>query len=303
MRHPLLELILVALAASACGKKEDGIGCFPVDDTRAACPPAKDVSPDDLSEPWDCDNTVVKVVGDGSGTPEPAYYDGSYGCCYEVLSLDEPGGECTLGRLYREHGHALTASVPANDPWGQVAAGEHASIAAFAKLQLQLMAHGAPMDLVERVAEALRDEVRHTQVALGFSGLDALGPLPLRQAVDPSISLAELTADAVREGCVGETLSALLTRAAAEHAPTPAERDALHSIADDEDRHAALSWALVAWAVEAGGPEVEDAVRAAFAEPHPQPGFPLLDDEVRVRVLEEGLHQVLRPAAGALLAA
>jgi hypothetical protein len=78
-------------------------------------------------------------------------------------------------------------------------------------------------------------------------------------------SLAEATAAAVREGCVGETLAAAHAAAAARQTRDPALASALAAIADDEARHAALAWRFVQWACGQGDPAVGPAVQAAFA--------------------------------------
>ncbi len=62
---------------------------------------------------------------------------------------------------------------------------------------------------------------------------------------------------------MGETVAAAMMAASARRATDPGVREVLSSIADDEARHAALSWRLVQWAIDAGGAEVADAVDAA----------------------------------------
>jgi hypothetical protein len=50
------------------------------------------------------------------------------------------------------------------------------------------------------------------------------------------------------EGCVRETYGALIAHHQASTAADPQIRDAMASIATDETRHAALGWAVAAWA-------------------------------------------------------
>lgn len=321
MRHPLLALILSSLAACAA-EREEGEACMLVE-LGDTCPAPEDVALDEIANPWDCDNEVVEMLSDE--TPEPrdqVFQTGDAGCCYDVVMVDRtPRSECIVGRPFLHDGAPVRADAdaPAGPAagWAEVARAEHASVAAFAKLTLQLMAHGAPPALLARVTAAASDEVRHAEGALRTASRLAgapvrLGPTPFPAPVDPRGSLVALAVDAVREGCVGETLSALATRRAAERARDPEVSALLFAIADDEDRHAALSWAVVDWAMRQGGPEVRAAVAAAFREPVRWGGqvptedladLGLLGPEEMRRVAEAGLREVVGPAAGALLAA
>ncbi len=86
--------------------------------------------------------------------------------------------------------------------------------------------------------------------------------------MDDAWSRADLTALAVatvREGCVGETLGALIASERARCARGPTLSGALRRIAADEARHAALAWRIVRWAIERGGEPVRCAVTDAFA--------------------------------------
>jgi hypothetical protein len=66
--------------------------------------------------------------------------------------------------------------------WTKLGQMEHASIAAFARLQLQLLALGAPPDLVQACNQALIDETAHTRLCFGLASAYAgrgIGPGPL----------------------------------------------------------------------------------------------------------------------------
>ena len=78
-------------------------------------------------------------------------------------------------------------------------------------------------------------------------------------------TLPDRAAAAVREGCIGETIAAMMVRAQLEVARDEQVRAALARIAHDEERHAALSWRFVRWAIDRGGDDVRRAVAAAFA--------------------------------------
>ena len=55
------------------------------------------------------------------------------------------------------------------DEWTRVALMEHASIAAFARFTLQLLALGAPAHLVEGSNAAMIDETNHAKLAFGIA--------------------------------------------------------------------------------------------------------------------------------------
>ena len=62
----------------------------------------------------------------------------------------------------------------------------------------------------------------------------------------------------MRDGCIGETRSALAARALSRVACTTEEREALERIADDEARHAQLAFDAVAWIEDTFGDPIRD---------------------------------------------
>jgi len=154
--------------------------------------------------------------------------------------------------------------------WLKDALEEHASIAAFARFSLMMLAHGAPSDLVAAAQRASLDEVRHARacftLAHRYSGL-AQGPseLSLQDAIG-MMSLPELAALTVREGCVGETLGALLAQHQLTLAVDPWVRALLQQLVKDETRHSELAWRFVRWALKIGRKDVQRAVVASFDE-------------------------------------
>jgi hypothetical protein len=148
---------------------------------------------------------------------------------------------------------------------------EHASVAAFSRFSLELLAVGAPADLVALSHEAALDEVRHARRCFALAGayrgheLEP-APFPFGGSVEVSADLADVAVRAAREGCVGETLAAALAAEQGARASDPAVRAVLAGIAEDEARHAELAWRTVAWAIRTGGDRVRQAVAAVFAE-------------------------------------
>jgi hypothetical protein len=325
-QSPLLLSILSVL--SGCSESFEDKGCFDVPAEQMTCPAASQVSPSQLYLPYQCgdDLEIEEVLSGGTRedisvqTPEttPA-------CCYRVeVSDSDPGSTCNIGRPYQQGTSSLQAPLHAGearyrprsaraDAWAKAGAAEHASVAAFSRLALQLMAHGAPSELLSGVHRAAFDEVRHAEqcwaLARRFGGERlAAGPFPFAGGIDVAISLSELAAAAVREGCLSETLGAHVAADAAEHAADPEVQRILRAIARDEERHAVLSFQLVAWALQAGGAEVLAAVQAALGEPWPKLDVHELavrtgvDVALLERSAREGAEQVLAPAVAALLA-
>jgi hypothetical protein len=273
------------------------------------------------------------------------YQDDGGSCCYDVV-WDDCG---KVGRPFSSGGAARTADARTSArPWGTGEASstaaprrgrlsieeraalaeawtkdalfEHASIASFARFALELMAVGAPAELVDAAHAAARDEVRHAglcfALASAYRGSPvAPGPLDFGGSVAIASDLAAIAAATVREGCIDETIAAMIAAEQRDRAADPAVRAALEVIAEDESRHAELAWRTVAWALEVGGAEVRAAVERAFIEGARavdvlpvEPTGPALADHGRLgaertRVARiTALDAVVRPCWEALLA-
>jgi hypothetical protein len=137
--------------------------------------------------------------------------------------------------------------------WTRAAQLEHASVAAFSRFLMELLAFGAPSELVAETVSAIEDERQHAQIcftlASEFAG-EPLGPGPLDvQGALETPTLPRSLATAVREGCIGETVAALEASELAEHVVDPMLRQVLERIAADERRHAELAWKFAHWAL------------------------------------------------------
>ncbi len=152
--------------------------------------------------------------------------------------------------------------------WTEIAQMEHASIAAFARFVLQLLAFGAPQELVADAQRAMADETTHARLAYGlasaYAGRD-IGPAPIAigGCLDGAAEVRAFVATTFAEGCVGEVMAALEAREALEYAQEPAVRAALETIARDEARHAELAWRTVAWALAAEPPRLRRSARSS----------------------------------------
>lgn len=149
---------------------------------------------------------------------------------------------------------------------------EHASIAAFARFTLELLALGAPLSLVADATEAMADEQRHATLCFALASTYAAaplgpGPLDVRGCLG-ELDLERVVVTTFLEGCLGETMAAVEAREVARRVTDPALERALSRIAEDESRHAALAWRFVQWALERGGPMRVTRLRAELALAH-----------------------------------
>jgi len=165
---------------------------------------------------------------------------------------------------------ALPASPQARafaaQAWLDDAAMEHASVASFGRVALELLSLGAPPELVEGAHLAALDEIRHAKTCLSLAracGAGSVDPGRLAAVPQRRADFARFAADTFIEGCVGETIAALVVTRAAAGAQDVGVRRALEEIAADEARHAALAWRMVSWAIERGGAPVVAAVLEA----------------------------------------
>lgn len=243
---------------------------------------------------------------------------GGFQCSYVSifqLSCGRPlldgAGRARLPALHRGAGQHEGDAARAAEVWARICAMEHASVASFARHMLELMALGAPPELLAAAAAAQGDEVRHAALAAEVAASLGLtvqpGPLALGGIAPHTTPDAVLDA-LVREGCVGETCSAAEAAWLAAEASDPAARAALRQIAEDEARHAALAWRTAAWIV-ARWPALRArfgaAIAAALASPA-GPGeaeglvaFGVCDAATRARVRADVARGVVGVVMGA----
>ncbi len=222
--------------------------------------------------------------------------DGS--CCLALAGEVPP----PVGRPFVVAGEARLACIDGAPRdrlaahWLEMARGEHASIAAFARFVAVLQRFAAPARLIAEALAAAADEVRHAQQTLALAS-DAcgheleLGPLEVVDAMRDTDDLAAALRAAVREGCIDETLSAHEAACMAVDTEDPNVASVLEQIAADEARHAALAWKFVAWVLEQ-----RPALRSIVVETFASAATP------RARVRRVGMRELVEPCAAQLLA-
>ncbi len=122
----------------------------------------------------------------------------------------------------------------------------------FAALANDLFAHGAPPEVMNVVARALRDELRHARISVDlaarYRGDAARWPAPIEVSIPtfPGSSGALRVAVTVASlSCLNETLACALLELAIERCASPIVRAGLRSILRDEIEHARVGWAYV----------------------------------------------------------
>jgi len=140
---------------------------------------------------------------------------------------------------------------------------EAAAVLAFERLAVELRAHGAPPALLGRLRRAAREERRHVEIASALA--TRFGAEPLGATAEPFVPrpLVDIARENVIEGVVRETFGAAVALFRGEHAGDACVRESLAEIAEDECRHAQLSWDLHAWLWELLGEDERLDVEAA----------------------------------------
>jgi hypothetical protein len=169
--------------------------------------------------------------------------------------------------------------------FSRLASLEAASVFAFERMAVELTLHGAPAELVDLAREAIDDERRHTALTADLArAWGCAAQLPASAPMLPR-SLDAVALDNAIEGCVRETYGALVASWQAEHARDARIASALRVIADDETRHAWLSWSTHAWLrgrlSDSDRDALDRAMREALSELRAAVDVDVSDDLVR----------------------
>ncbi len=294
-----------------------------------------------LRHDWVASSCCNAALGPGvpAGGGECCYQSCEGSCCGRALVLNER----TLVSAAEQRNdwlvidatltglpHAVRPSASAAERarlaelWQADALMEHASIASFARFSLQLLALGAPAQLVGDAQAAGLDEVAHAERAFSIASRlagRAIGPGKLPELDHPlELDLLSVARATLAEGCIGETFAAVVAQEQARLAGDSSVRQALLDVAEDETRHAQLAFRFLAWALAQGGPKQRANLRAELRReaerklallPEPsstaelsQPALHhygrLSSDEQR-ELYRQAREQILRPAFAALL--
>ena len=158
--------------------------------------------------------------------------------------------------------------------WRENGRTEHASVAAFARLTLDLMALGAPPELVVDANRDALDEIRHAQLCFGLARAldgraDSPGPFPevgraRTLSTTRILALGQLAVDSLIDGALHEGVSARIIAKLARRCEVAVIEVMLKEIAADEGRHARHGWDVVLWCLAEGGEPVARALEGAL---------------------------------------
>ena len=179
--------------------------------------------------------------------------------------------------------------------WSETARSEHASVPAFSRLSLSLVALGAPARLVEAAHRAALEEIEHARLAFSMASTYAGAPVgpgrlfALRAArAVTATSLAALAAESLIDGCLLEGVAAEVAQQALARARDDRARAALTVIARDEASHAALAWEVVGWCCDQGGEAVRRRLRAALDRAPPSVPSPQIPADLAGELADHG---------------
>jgi len=160
------------------------------------------------------------------------------------------GWGCPVAGRRPEGLQAVATPAPCSELGVYFASAAHleaASVHAFARFARELHALGAPEELVSDAWRAALEEIAHTQmVSMIAERFGAEVPEPCIEAPAARDAFSIALENAV-EGCVRETYGALVAWYQAETAIDPMVKNAMAQIAEDETRHADLSWRVARW--------------------------------------------------------
>ncbi len=186
----------------------------------------------------DVDEVLVRVTSDGRS---------------EIVSrrLLREEGPCTEGRrpagLRPVARRKRSRSGGVGTYFARAAHLEAASVLAFESLSRELASLGAPPRILRAVERAREDEVRHAETATKIARRFGATPPPVRAKRPKARRALAVAIENAREGCVRETLGAAIALFRAERASDPEIAKAMKRIAEDELRHARLSWEISEW--------------------------------------------------------
>jgi hypothetical protein len=216
---------------------------------------------------WDV--TVPSAPGELNGSSTQLLLDARTGEVLLHQVLPELLWQAIEGRPFADRlAEIRTDAKPSI--WLRRAREEHASIASFARHLLEMMAMGAPVDLLQAISKAQLDEVRHTQLCLQRARADGCDAVlgALDTSLPPRLGGLAVALGVALEGCVNETLAATRMAESAQQA-TGDDAILLAQIAEDETEHACLAWRTLTWLWPSLSADEQHQVRSAMVDATP----------------------------------
>ncbi len=162
---------------------------------------------------------------------------------------------------------SLTAAERARlaETWRRRSAAEYLAVSTFSVLCIDLVAAGAPADVLSHCVRAQLDEIRHAELAVRMVevyGGQRIEPVAGMSSLpdDPKQpKLHQAVANTLLVSCVSETYATTVLTATRDLTTDPVAHAVLTSIYSDEVMHARLGWSYLRWALDKGGQPVADA--------------------------------------------
>jgi hypothetical protein len=152
--------------------------------------------------------------------------------------------------------------------WSRRSAAEYLAVSTFAVLAIDLVAAGAPADVLSLCMRAGIDEVRHAELCLRmieiYGGKRVLPPPGMSSLPDDPErpKLHQALANTMLVSCVSETYATTVLTATRDLTTDPVAHAVLTSIYSDEVMHARLGWSYLRYGIERGGQGAIDAAAA-----------------------------------------
>jgi hypothetical protein len=154
------------------------------------------------------------------------------------------------------------------ETWSRRSAAEYLAVSTFAVLAIDLVAAGAPADVLSLCMRAGIDEVRHAELCLRmieiYGGKRVMPPPGMSSLPDDPErpKLHQALANTMLVSCVSETYATTVLTATRDLTTDPVAHAVLTSIYSDEVMHARLGWSYLRYGIERGG---AGAIEAAAA--------------------------------------
>jgi hypothetical protein len=154
------------------------------------------------------------------------------------------------------------------ETWTRRSAAEYLAVSTFAVLAIDLVAAGAPADVLSLCMRAGIDEVRHAELCLRmieiYGGKRVMPPPGMSSLPDDPErpKLHQALANTMLVSCVSETYATTVLTATRDLTKDPVAHAVLTSIYSDEVMHARLGWSYLRYGIERGGQGAIDAAAA-----------------------------------------
>ena len=154
------------------------------------------------------------------------------------------------------------------ETWKRRSAAEYLAVSTFSILAIDLVAAGAPADVLSHCVRAQLDEIRHAELAIrmveiyGGSRIEPVAGMSRLPDSQEMSKLQQAVANTLLVSCVSETYATTILTATRDLTTDPVAHAVLTSIYSDEVMHARLGWSYLRFGIDKGGQKVIEAASA-----------------------------------------